>query len=50
MYSYRSAAIFKYDADALCLGEDTYSDGTISLDRVRKLAPEELPDSLRARR
>ena len=46
LYSYRTAAIFKYDAQGLCLGEDTYADGTVSLSRVRKLAQGELPDSL----
>ena len=47
LYSYRSAAIFKYDAAGSCTGEDTYSDGSPTLERVRKLAPEELPDALR---
>lgn len=50
LYSYRSAAIFKYDAAGRCLGEDTYSDGTPTLERVRKLAPDELPDALRRAR
>jgi len=44
LYSYRSAAIFKYDAAGRCLGEDTYSDGYPTLERVRKLASKELPD------
>ena len=47
LYSYRQAAIFKYDAEGRCTGEDTYSDGHPTLERVRKLAPDELPDSLR---
>jgi hypothetical protein len=47
LYSYRQAAIFKYDAEGLCTGEDTYSDGHPTLERVRKLAPDELPGPLR---
>jgi hypothetical protein len=49
LYSYRQAAIFKYDAAGLCTGEDTYSDGHPTLERVRKLAPEELPEALSGR-
>ena len=46
----RSAAIFKDDAVGRCTGEDTYSDGHPTLERVRKLEPGELPDPLRRAR
>jgi len=41
VYSYRTAAIFHYDEEGVCTGEDTYSDGALTVDRVRKLTPEE---------
>ena len=46
LYSYRTCAIFPYDENGLAKGEDVYSDGPMSMDRIRKLAPEELPDGL----
>ncbi len=42
VYSYRQAAIFHYDAQGACTGEDTYSDGALTPDRIRKLTPEEI--------
>ena len=41
VYSYRQAAVFHYDADGVCTGEDTYSDGPITPDRIRKLTEAE---------
>lgn len=41
VFSYRQAAIFHYDENGVCTGEDTYSDGTLTPDRIRKLTPEE---------
>ena len=41
VYSYRQAAIFHFDEQGNCTGEDTYSDGGISPERLRKLTPEE---------
>lgn len=41
VYSYRTAAIFHYDEQGNCTGEDTYSDGGISPERLRKLTREE---------
>ena len=46
LYSYRTCAIFPYDENGLAKGEDVYSDGPMSMDRIRKLSPEELPDGL----
>ena len=49
VYSYRQSAIFHYDEDGVCTGEDTYSDGGVSADRGRPLPPVEaatLPRSL----
>ena len=42
VYSYRQAAVFHYDADGVCTGEDTYSDGPLSPDRIRKLSDAEV--------
>jgi hypothetical protein len=42
VYSYRQAAVFHYDTDGVCTGEDTYSDGPLSPDRLRKLTPQEI--------
>lgn len=42
VYSYRQAAIFHYDEKGDCTGEDTYSDGTLTPDRIRKLTPGEI--------
>jgi hypothetical protein len=41
VFSYRQAAIFHYDEDGVCTGEDTYSDGALTMDRVRRLTPGE---------
>jgi hypothetical protein len=41
VYTYRQSAIFHYDENGICTGEDTYSDGALTKDRVRKLTPEE---------
>ena len=49
LYSYRTCAIFPYAEDGRAKGEDVYSDGPLSMDRIQKLAPEELPDALRER-
>ena len=46
LYSYRTAAIFPYAENGLAKGEDVYSDGPLSMDRVHKLAPDEIPDAL----
>ena len=49
VYSYRTAAIFHYDEQGNYTGEDTYSDGALTPERLRKLTPEEiatLPRSL----
>ena len=46
LYSYHTCAIFPYDENGLAKGEDVFSDGPMSTDRLRKLAPEELPDGL----
>lgn len=42
VFSYRQAAIFHYDADGVCTGEDTYSDGPVSAERLRKLTDAEV--------
>lgn len=42
VYSYRQAAVFHYDAEGNCTGEDTYSDGPLSPERLRKLTAEEV--------
>ena len=41
VYSYRQAAIFHYDDEGICTGEDTYSDGGPTAERLRALTPEE---------
>lgn len=41
VFSYRQAAIFHYDEKGDCTGEDTYSDGPLTPERLRKLTPEE---------
>jgi hypothetical protein len=41
VFSYRQAAIFHYDEHGICTGEDTYSDGPLTPERLRKLTPEE---------
>lgn len=41
VFSYRQAAIFHYDESGECTGEDTYSDGPLTPERLRKLTPEE---------
>ena len=41
VFSYRQSAIFHYDANGVCTGEDTYSDGPLTPQRLRKLTPEE---------
>lgn len=46
LYSYQTCAIFPYAEDGRALGEDVYSDGPLSMDRIVKLAPDELPDIL----
>jgi hypothetical protein len=43
LYSYRQAAIFPYGADGRALGEDVYSDGGLTMDRIEKLAPHDVP-------
>lgn len=42
VFSYRQAAIFHYDEQGNCTGEDTYSDGALTPERLRKLTPEEV--------
>ncbi len=42
VFSYRQAAVFHYDADGICTGEDTYSDGPPTSERVRELSREEI--------
>lgn len=42
VFSYRQAAIFHYDEAGHCTGEDTYSDGALTPERLRKLTPEEV--------
>ncbi len=49
LYSYRTCAIFPYAASGLALGEDVYSDGPMSMDRVHKLELDMLPDVLQER-
>jgi len=41
VFSYRQAAIFHYDEHGVCTGEDTYSDGPLTPERLRKLTAEE---------
>jgi hypothetical protein len=41
VFSYRQAAIFHYDERGVCTGEDTYSDGPLTPERLRKLTPAE---------
>ncbi|MBM4384666.1 MAG: nuclear transport factor 2 family protein [Deltaproteobacteria bacterium] len=41
VFSYRQSAIFHYDASGTCTGEDTYSDGPMTPQRLRRLTPEE---------
>ena len=48
-YSYRTCAIFPYAENGLAVGEDVYSDGPMTLDRLRKLEYDELPPSLQAK-
>ncbi len=49
VFSYRQAAVFHYDAQGVCTGEDTYSDGPLTPERLRKLAPEEVATLPRGR-
>ena len=42
VFSYRQAAIFHYDEQGNCTGEDTYRDGALTPERLRKLTPEEV--------
>jgi hypothetical protein len=42
VFSYRQAAIFHYDEQGHCTGEDTYSDGPLTPERLRKLTPAEV--------
>lgn len=41
VFSYRQAAVFHYDENGVCTGEDTYSDGPLTPDRLRKLTAAE---------
>ena len=41
VFSYRQAAVFHYDEHGVCTGEDTYSDGPLTSERLRKLTPAE---------
>jgi hypothetical protein len=41
VFSYRQAAVFHYDENGVCTGEDTYSDGPLTPQRLRRLLPEE---------
>jgi hypothetical protein len=41
VFSYRQAAIFHYDEHGICTGEDTYSDGPLTPERLRRLTPAE---------
>jgi len=41
VFSYRQAAIFHYDENGACTGEDTFSDGPLSSERLRRLTLEE---------
>ena len=49
LYSYQTCAIFPYAEDARAIGEDVYSDGPMSMDRIQNLPLEELPDILAER-
>jgi hypothetical protein len=42
VYSYRQAAVFHYDPSGVCTGEDTYSDGPLNADRLRRLTEAEV--------
>ncbi|MEZ4279727.1 MAG: hypothetical protein R3F21_08970 [Myxococcota bacterium] len=44
----RQAAIFHFDEQGNCTGEDTYSDGALTPERLRKLTPEEIATLPRA--
>lgn len=41
VFSYRQAAVFHYDERGVCTGEDTYGDGPLTPERLRRLTPEE---------
>jgi hypothetical protein len=41
VFRYRQSAVFHYDASGVCTGEDTYSDGAPTPQRLRKLTPDE---------
>ena len=49
VFSYRQAAIFHYDEHGVCTGEDTYSDGPLTPERLRKLTAAEEATLLRGR-
>jgi hypothetical protein len=42
VFSYRQAALFHYDKNGICTGEDTYSDGPMTGERLRKLTEAEV--------
>lgn len=44
LFSYYSWAIFHYDDQGNCTGEDSFSDGVPMLERMKKLAPEDIPE------
>jgi len=46
LYSYQTSAIFPYAEDGRAIGEDVYSDGPLNMERIEKLADDELPDLL----
>lgn len=46
LYSYDVCAIFHFDENGRCTGEDSYGDGAPTSARLKKLAPEELPEGL----
>ena len=51
LYSYRIAAVLPYEGDGTDVrmaGEDTYTPGMPTLDRVVRLEPEEVPETLLA--
>jgi hypothetical protein len=47
MFSYHSWAYFHFDDNGVCTGEDSFSDGMPSPERLKKMAPEDMPDSFR---
>ncbi len=48
LFSYHAWALFQYDDSGKFTCEDSYMDGAMTMERLKKLKPEEVPEPIRA--